>query len=67
MYFHGIYQETAKKNGEKEGKNVADDAVQYINSHYSDLNLSVALVAEYLSVSPSGGSVKVCLSSENIS
>lgn len=53
VYFHGIYQETAKKNGEKEGKNVADDAVQYINSHYSDLNLSVALVAEYLSVSPS--------------
>lgn len=52
VYFHNLYKEAEEKTkGEKE--DAALLAVHYINDHYADADISVAMVAEHLSVSPS--------------
>lgn len=53
VYFHGINPESEEKHARQDGSNAAEEAVSYINGHYSDINLSVAQVAEKLSVSAS--------------
>lgn len=53
VYFLGLYQEAERTSGGETQKDLAADAAQYINSHYSDVSLSVAQVAESLSISSS--------------
>lgn len=53
VYFHGLYEEVEQRNKQNAGKEPAADAARYINSHYSDMSLSVSKVAESLSVSSS--------------
>lgn len=49
-YFNGLYNDS-KQKGEKE--DTALLAAHYINDHYAEADISVAMVAECLSVSPS--------------
>lgn len=51
-FFHGLCQESAEKEQAGSG-GIAVSAARYINDNYTDMNISVASVAEQFSVSPS--------------
>lgn len=53
VYFREMHQEAEKARGEEGQRDLAADAAQFINSHYSDVSLSVARVADSLSISSS--------------